>query len=96
MDKLNVDKKEMSNPYKHIIARDGKAVMIDFERARYSLKPQNVTAFFHFLTSKKVYNILEKKGLLIDKQKLVDLLKEYKKSYSKEDFEKLIKEIKIR
>lgn len=94
LDKLNIDKKEMSNPYKHIIIRKNKPVMIDFERSRFSLRPQNVTAFFTFLTSKKIKDILIKKGVIVYRESLIDLLKKYKRTYSEEDFEKLIKMIK--
>jgi predicted Ser/Thr protein kinase len=95
MDKLNVDKKEMRNPYKHIIVKNDKAVLIDFERAKYSLKPQNVTAFFAFLTSNKINDILKNKKIKIEKEKLTDLLKKYKKDYSEKNFTQLIKMIKI-
>ncbi len=90
MDKMKVDKKEMTNPYKHIIVNKNKAAMIDFERAKFSLKPSNVTAFFHFLTSGKIYNLLDKK-ISIDKTKLINLLRNYKKSYSENDFKNLLK-----
>lgn len=93
LDKLRVDKKEMSNPYKHIIVNRNKPVMIDFERAKISLKPQNVTAFFHFLTSKKIASILERKNIKIDKERIKELSKKYKRSYSDKDFKQLIKEI---
>lgn len=91
MDKLKVDKKEMTNPYKHIIVNKNKVVMIDFERARFSLKPQNVTAFFHFLSSGRVYKILKEKGIYFDRDIPVELLKRYKKSYSEKDFKNLLK-----
>ncbi len=91
MDKLNVDKKEMSNPYKHIIVTKNKAIMIDFERAKFSLRPQNVTAFFHFLTSERICRILKEKGFLVEKEKTLGLLREYKKSYSDKDFNNLLK-----
>ena len=90
LDKLNIDKKEMTNPYKHIIVRKNKPIMIDFERAKFSLKPSNVTCFFSFLTSGKISNILKEKKISFDKEKLKLLLQNYKKSYSNEDFSKLI------
>ncbi|MBI2672453.1 hypothetical protein HYX16_05970 [Candidatus Woesearchaeota archaeon] len=92
LDKLKADKKEMTNPYKHIIVRNNKPVMIDFERTRFSAKPQNVTAFFQFLTSKKIQQTLKKK-LELNNQKLMPLLKEYKKTYSEKDFNELVKEL---
>jgi putative serine/threonine protein kinase len=61
LDNLRADKKEMTNPYKHIIIRKNKPTLIDFERTRFSEKPQNVTAFFQFLTSSRIDKILAKK-----------------------------------
>jgi len=94
MDKLNIDKKEMSNPYKHIIVNKNKAVLIDFERAKFSLRPQNITAFFAFLTSNKINSILKNKKIKIEKDELTGLLKEYKKDYSEKSFNQLMKKIK--
>jgi|SRR3989344_6178164 len=93
LDKLHIDKKEMSNPYKHIIIRRNKPIMIDFERAKFSLKPSNVTAFFSFLTSGKILTILNKKKIDINKYELKLLLQKYKKSYFDNDFEELINNI---
>ena len=94
LDKLKADKKEMSNPYKHIIVNNKKAVLIDFERTKFSLKPQNVTAFFAFLTSDKINNILKEKGIVIENKKARELLKKYKGDYSGKSFNNLIKTIK--
>jgi len=88
LDKMNVDKEEMTNPYKHIIVGK-KVVMIDFERARFSLKPHNITGFCQYLTSKKIYSVLCKKGLGFDKNKLKEILKKYKRNYSWKDFKKI-------
>ena len=90
MDKLKVDKKEMTNPYKHIIIRRYKPVMIDFERAKFSLKPSNVTAFFSFLTSGNIAKILNKKCIILDKEKLRPLLQKYKKTYTDKNFNNLL------
>lgn len=78
LDTLGIDKEEMTNPYKHIIVRDGKPVMIDFERARYTQKPKNVTQFVQFLTSANVCKILSEKGIFIDKEQVRSIAKKYK------------------
>jgi len=80
LDKLNINKEEMHHPLKHIIIGK-KIVMIDFERCRYSKKPQNVTQFAQFLVSCK---------FKVDKEKLRKLLKEYKKSYSEVVYKKIV------
>lgn len=90
LDKLKVDKKEMTNPYKHIIV-DKKPVMIDFERCKLTNKPSNVTQFLQFLTSKKIEDILKKKDINLDKNEIITLSRNYKKTYSKKEFEKISK-----
>lgn len=83
LDELLVDKKELTNPYKHIIVRGNKPVMIDFERCRNTPTPKNVTQFLQFLTSGRVSAIFSKKGINLDKEKLRDFARDYKKSYRK-------------
>jgi len=75
LDLMNINKSEMKNPYKHIII--GKMpVLIDFERARYSENPQNITQFCSFLENNKIVSFK-------------DLPKNYKKNPSEENFKKL-------
>ncbi len=82
MDKLKVNKLEMHNPVKHIIInKKNKPVMIDFERCKFTQKPKNVTQFCQYLL---------KLGFDVDRNKLKDLLKEYKKDCDKETFEEII------
>ena len=86
MDKLKINKFEMTNPYKHIIINDKtkkqkmpKPVMIDFDRCSYTEKPKNITQFIQFLSSKKVQVIFKDKGLSVDAEKLRTIAKDYKK-----------------
>lgn len=82
LDKLGINKYEMTNPYKHILVRktDNKPVLIDFERCRKTLKPKNITQFMQFLTNKKIKNILEKKGLNINSAEMIKKMQDYKKT----------------
>lgn len=82
LDKLKVNKYEMHNPIKHIIVRNNKAVLIDFERCKKTIKPKNVTQFCQFLL---------KLGFKIDRIELIEILKNYKKSYSKKELNKIKK-----
>ncbi|MGV8141740.1 MAG: HemK2/MTQ2 family protein methyltransferase [Candidatus Woesearchaeota archaeon] len=82
MDKLNINKTELTNPYKHIIVRNDRPVQIDFERCSYVEKPKNVTQFVQFLTSGKVPHILKDKGIGLDTERLHDLAKQYKEEYN--------------
>jgi len=50
LDKAGINKMEMTNPYKHIIIKSNlEPVLIDFERARFNLKPQNISQFKEYL-----------------------------------------------
>ncbi len=79
MDNMHITKEEMHRPLKHIIISKANPVMIDFERCRKTEKPQNVTQFCQFLMSGSVYPLLKKKGLSFEKDRLIQLLREYRK-----------------
>ncbi len=82
MDTLKVDKHEMHNPIKHIVIRNNKPVLIDFERCRNTETPKNVTQFCQFLV---------KIGMEVDKQKIKRLLISYKKTYDEKTYRDIIK-----
>ncbi len=84
MDELKINKFEMTNPYKHIIInKNNKPYLIDFERCRYTEQPKNVTQFLQYLSSKNLRDILRKKKIVFNKDKIVQLSKDYKKNYNK-------------
>jgi release factor glutamine methyltransferase len=87
MDRLGINKFEMHRPVKHIII--GKEpVLIDFERARYTQDPKNVTQFCDFLSGDDVQRKLKAKNIIISREELIRLAKAYKTSAS--NFEKLM------
>ena len=89
LDLLGFEKKELTNPYKDIIVRnDNRALMIDFERCREAKKPKNVTQFLQYIARNK--ELLEKKGIVIDKQELIRLGKNYKGRNDKKSFDEII------
>ena len=50
LDEMGVEKGEMSRPLKNaIVTRDGKVVLIDFERAKMSKNPKNTRQALQFL-----------------------------------------------
>lgn len=80
LDKAGINKSEMTNPYKHvIIKKDLIPVLIDFERARFNLKPQNFTQFAQFLTSANVLPLLQEKNILLDVDKFKTAVLNYSK-----------------
>jgi len=80
IDVLGIDKEEMHRPFKHILIKNSKVVMIDFERAHRSKKPKNVTQFCQFIGSGYIEMLLERKRIDINRKTLIRLAKEYKKS----------------
>lgn len=87
LDSLKINKFELTNPYKDIIVSK-KPVMIDFERARFTNSPKNLTQFSQFLISKKIVALL---GNKINRSKLINALVKYKNNQSKENFSKIAK-----
>ena len=78
MDAMGISKEEMLRPVKDLlITKEGKAVLIDFERCHRTEKPHNVTQFFQFITRRMAAD-LRKKGIVIDPAAVEQLLKRYK------------------
>jgi predicted Ser/Thr protein kinase len=98
MDMLGISKLEMTMPRKHVIVTKtgGKprAVMIDFERARRSEKPKNVTQFCQYLTIGSTAGMLKAKGIIIEKSGIIRLAREYKKNMNGKSFKKIISLLK--
>ncbi len=78
LDALGINKEEMHHPFKHIIVRDDKPVLIDFERCRYTEKPKNVAQLLQYVSGKKIRDMLAKKEIHIEREEVISLSKEYK------------------
>ncbi|MCD4666360.1 hypothetical protein K8R47_00960 [archaeon] len=89
LDKLKINKLELTNPYKHIIINK-KPVMIDFERCYKTDNPKNVTQFCQYMMSRNVFPILEEKNLNINKKEFIKILKKYKSKQTDNNFECII------
>ena len=94
MDSLNVNKKEMNHPYKHILIEKNKPVMIDFERCKITENSKNVNQFFQFLINSRMSSLLKEKGIILQKNEIQGLSREYKKTRSKEVLNKLTEFLK--
>ena len=95
LDKLKINKEEMHHPYKHIVVnKRDEAALLDFERCHHSEKPHNATQFSMFLISGYLGDILKDKKIKINKKKIIDLCKKYKKDQSKKNFEAIKNEIR--
>tara|TARA_Y100000310_G_C20636986_1_gene791718 strand:- start:872 stop:1501 length:630 start_codon:yes stop_codon:yes gene_type:complete len=78
MDKMGMNKLEMHHPLKHVLIGK-KVVLIDFERCYYTPKPKNVSQFCTFIVR---YGY--------SREKLLPLVRKYKKSYLKKDFLRIL------
>ena len=95
MDKLNINKEEMSHPQKHIIIdKKDNPILIDFERMHYTIKPSNVTQFSDFLISNNILTTLKKNNININKKQLISAAKTYKNQQNKINFNVIMKLIK--
>ncbi|MGM5481555.1 MAG: RIO1 family regulatory kinase/ATPase [Nanobdellota archaeon] len=94
LDKNRINKQEMTKPYKHIIVKDNlEPVLIDFERAKITLRPANMTQFSQYLISSDITASLNERGLLPDKERFYDLIREYHNA-DNEKKEDIVEEIK--
>jgi len=94
LDRMGVNKEEMHNPFKHVIVKDGKPVLIDFERTHATEKPKNVTQFCQYVSSKKVLKILEDKNFKYNRSQISSAAKRYKKNMTEENFKKILRLLK--
>ena len=90
LDKLEVNKKELHHPFKHIFILGNKVKMIDFERCKKSKKPKNVSQFCQFLISNGMNKLLVSKGFNIDKEETIEKLKVYKGDFSEKNFKSVL------
>ncbi len=77
LDRHNISKGEMHRLHRHIIVSK-RTVMIDFERARRTDKPKNVTQFCQFVKSQQ--GLLAQKKIFISMQQLKDAAWEYSRT----------------
>lgn len=72
LDKLKIQKFEMTNPYKHIFILDDSSIkMIDYERCIFSENPKNSRQFLNYI--RRNIPLLAKKDITIDENKLIRL-----------------------
>lgn len=90
LDTKGINKFEMNHPQKHIIVRNHVPVLLDFERCRFTEDPKNVTQFVQFVISRNIALQLEKKGIVIDKGKMVEKAMEYKKGNSMKTYKEIL------
>ncbi len=96
LDNIDFDHGELSNISKHVIVGKTKASIIDFESSSTNRKPSNVTSitqafFIGSGNAKKIQKIYKNPP----KEKIIEGLKRYKKEKTRENFENILKILKI-
>ena len=89
MDKMGVNKEEMHHPVKHILVNgENRPILIDFERCVQTEHPQNVTQFVEFWC--RIGEVLQKKGIVLAKEKLRQMAKGYKDTLDEAHFQQIL------
>jgi len=96
LDQIGFDHGELSNISKHVIVGKTKSTIIDFEGSSTNRKPSNVTSitqafFIGSGIAKKAQKIYKNPS----KEQIIDILKQYKEEKSRENFEKLLKILRV-
>jgi putative serine/threonine protein kinase len=96
LDQIGFDHGELSNISKHVIVGKSKVSLIDFESSSTKRKPSNVTSiaqafFIGSGISKKTQKIFKSSS----KEKIIQALKSYKQEKSQENFDQLLKILKL-
>jgi len=96
LDQIGFDHGEISNISKHIIVGKNKATLIDFESSSTQRKPSNVTSITQaFFIGSGIAKKAQKIYKNASKELIIDALKIYKQEKTRENFEKLLKVLKL-
>lgn len=96
LDQIGFDHGEISNISKHIIVGKNKATLIDFESSSTQRKPSNVTSITQaFFIGSGIAKKAQKIYKNASKELIIDALKTYKQEKTRENFEKLLKVLKL-
>ena len=96
LDQIGFDHGELSNISKHVIVNKTKVSLIDFESSSTNRKPSNVTSITQaFFIGSGIAKQAQKIYKNSSKEKIIDALKSYKQEKTRENFEKLLKVLKL-
>ena len=96
LDQIGFDHGELSNISKHVIVGKSKVTIIDFESSSTKRRPSNITSITQaFFIGSGIAKQAQKIYKNSPKEKIIDALKSYKQSKTRENFEKLLKILKL-
>ena len=96
LDQIGFDHGELSSISKHVIVGNKKSTLIDFESSSVKRRVSNVTSITQAIfigsgVGKKVQRIYK----IPSKEKIIEFLRTYKQEQSRENFEELLKILKL-
>ena len=96
LDQIGFDHGELSNISKHVIVGKNKVALIDFESSSTKRRPSNVTSITQaFFIGSGIAKHAEKIYKNSSKEKIIFALKSYKQEKTRDNFEKLLKILKL-
>ena len=96
LDQIGLDHGELSNISKHVIVGKTKVTIIDFESSSTKRRPSNITSITQaFFIGSGIAKQAQRIYKNSSKEKIIDALKSYKKEKTRENFEKLLKVLKL-
>jgi len=96
LDQIGFDHGELSNISKHVIVGKTKVTIIDFESSSTKRRPSNVTSITQaFFIGSGIAKQAQKIFKNSSKEKIIDVSKLYKQEKTRENFEKLLKVLKL-
>ena len=96
LDQIGFDHGELSNISKHVIVGKTKVSLIDFESSSTKRRPSNVTSITQaFFIGSDIAKQTQKIYKNSSKEKIIHALKLYKQEKTRENFEKLLKILKL-
>ena len=96
LDQIGFDHGELSNISKHVIVGKTKVSIIDFESSSTKRRPSNITSITQaFFIGSGIAKQAQKIYKNSPKEKIIDALKSYKQEKTRENFEKLLKVLKL-
>ena len=91
LDELFITKEEMHKPHSNVLVdKNLNVYMIDFERAKMSKNPKNVTQLIQYFLTQGSQYLPD-----LDKEKIIKAMKKYKKSQTQKNFEELKKLLRL-
>ena len=96
LDQIGFDHGELSNISKHVIVGKNKVTLIDFESSSTKRRPSNVTSITQaFFIGSGIAKYAQKIYKNSSKEKIIFALKSYKQEKTRDNFEKLLKILKL-